>query len=140
MLAERLRQQRYPESLVEFALSLGLTYGLSLRELSAALADRGVAVSHQTLATWYKAGRRVRRLPDLSSAESYLWELESVEAVVAGSRVQLAAAVSSDGLLELVVQPPRSRTNLRAALARLLRQRRYEGRPLSLPPGKRGFT
>jgi putative transposase len=107
---------RFPPEIIQQAIWLYLRFTLSLRDVEDLLAERGVAVSYETVRRWVihfgpmiAADRRKRRLKPHTT-----WHLDKVYLKIDGRMVYLWRAVDAEGeVLDVLVQSMR---NKRAAL------------------------
>src|SRR6202051_704243 len=112
---------RFPPEIIDQAIWLYLRFTLSLRDVEDLLAERGVAVSYETVRRWVNhfgpmvaADLRKRRLKPHTT-----WHLDEVYLKIDGRMVYLWRAVDAEGeVLDVLVQAKR---NKRAAL-KLMRQ------------------
>src|SRR5271154_3013720 len=104
-----------PPEIIDQAIWLYLRFTLSLRDVEDLLAERGVAVSYETVRRWVNhfgptiaANLRKRRLPHT------MWHLDEVYLKIDGRIVYLCRAVDAEGeVLDVLVQ---SKRNKHAAL------------------------
>src|ERR1700681_130866 len=107
---------RFPPVIIQQAIWLYARYTLSFRDVEDLLAERGIAVSHETVRRWVNhfgpmiaADLRKRRPKPCTT-----WHLDEVYLKIAGRMVYLWRAVDAEGeVLDVLVQ---SRRNKRAAL------------------------
>jgi putative transposase len=112
---------RFPPEIIEQTIWLYLRFTLSLRDVEDLLAERGVAVSYETVRRWVNhfgptiaAALRKRRLKPHTT-----WHLDEVYLKIDGRMVYLWRAVDAEGeVLDVLVQ---SKRNKHAAL-RLMRK------------------
>ena len=115
------KRRRFPATVIQHAVLLYFRFTLSLRDPEEMLAQRGVAVSYETIRSWtvkfgpkIAANLRRRKLPP-----SPRWHLDEMVCKIGGERVYLWRAVDDEGeVLALVVH---KRRDTRAAL-KLLKQ------------------
>ena len=113
---------RFPPEIIHQAIWLYLRFTLSLRDVEDLLAERGVALSYQTVRRWVNhfgpmiaADLRKRRLKPHGT-----WHLDEVYLKIDGRMVYLWRAVDAEGeVLDMLVQ---SKRNKHAAL-KLMRKR-----------------
>jgi len=118
------RGYRFPPEIIHQAIWLYLRFTLSLRDVEDLLAERGVAVSYETVRRWVNhfgpmiaADLRKRRLKPHGT-----WHLDEVYLKIDGRMVYLWRAVDAEGeVLDVLVQ---SKRNKRAAL-KLMRKLRF---------------
>src|SRR5208282_2201798 len=107
---------RFPPEIIQQAIWLYLRFTLSLRDVEDLLAERGVAVSYETVRRWgnhfgpiIAADLRKRRPKPHS-----IWRLDEVYLKIDGRMVYLWRAVDAEGdVLDVLVQ---SKRNKRAAV------------------------
>jgi hypothetical protein len=120
-IAKRMRKisyagYRFPPEIIQQAIWLYLRFTLSLRDVEDLLAERGVAVSYETVRRWVNyfgpmiaADLRKRRLKPHTT-----WHLDEVYLKIDGRMVYLWRAVDAEGEgLDVLVQ---SKRNKHAAL------------------------
>jgi putative transposase len=123
--AEQLsyRGYRYPAEVIGQAVWLYFRFHLSLRDVEELLAERGVAVTYETIRAWcarfgprYAAGLRRRR-----ARPSHKWHLDEVLLKIKGRRHWLWRAVDQHGVvLDILVQQHRDQHAAEAFLRRVL--------------------
>ena len=112
---------RFPKAIIQHAVWLYLRFTLSLREVEELLAERGIAVTYETIRVWVARfgpliARHLRRRRGPSSG---IWHLDEMFVRIAGGQMYLCRAVHSEGeLLDLLVQSRRDK----AAAMRLMRK------------------
>src|SRR5208337_610899 len=107
---------RFPAEIIRQAIWLHLRFTLGLRDVEDLLAERGVAVSYETVRRWVShfgpmiaTDLRKRRLKPLTT-----WHLDEVYLKIEGRMVYLWRAVDAEGeVLDVLVQ---SKRNKHAAL------------------------
>jgi putative transposase len=107
---------RFPPEVIQQTIWLYLRFTLSLRDVEDLLAERGVAVSYETVRRWVNhfgpmiAADLRRRRPKPHT----IWHLDEVYLKIDGQMVYLWRAIDAEGeVLDVLVQ---SRRNKRAAL------------------------
>src|SRR5271157_4175187 len=103
---------RFPPEVIHQAIWLYLRFTLSLRDVEDLLAERGVAVSHETVRRWVNhfgpmiaADLRKRRLKPHTT-----WHLDEVYLKIGGRMVYLWRAVDAEvEVLDVLVQPKRNK-------------------------------
>src|SRR5471030_1990416 len=101
---------RFPPVIIQQAIWLYLRFTLSLRDVEDLLAERGIAVSYETVRRWVNhfgpmvaAGLRKRRPKPYTT-----WHLDEVYLKIAGRMVYLWRAVDAEGeVLDVLVQSKR---------------------------------
>src|ERR1700687_5403526 len=115
------RRHRFPPAVIQHAIWLYLRFTLSYRDVEELLAERGLAVSYETVRRWVlKFGPRIaRKLRRCRPRPSDRWHLDELVVRIAGKRMYLWRAVDHEGeVLDMLVQ---RRRNKRAAV-RLMRK------------------
>ncbi len=107
---------RFPPEIIQQAIWLYLRFTLSFRDVEDLLAERGIAVSYETVRRWVNhfgpiiAADLRKRRPKPHS----IWHLDEVYLKIDGRMVYLWRAVDAEGeVLDVLVQ---SKRNKRAAL------------------------
>ncbi|HEV2123953.1 MAG TPA: IS6 family transposase [Chloroflexota bacterium] len=115
------KRHRFPAEIIAHCVWLYHRFSLSLRDVQELMAERGVAVTYETVHQWCQkfgplfAIELKRRRPKPGDK----WPVEEVQLKINGKRHWLWRAVDQDGLvLEILVQPRRNRK----AAERFLRQ------------------
>src|SRR4030088_3140948 len=114
-------RHRFPPPIIQHAIWLYLRFTLSYRDVEDLLAERGLAVSYETVRRWVlKFGPAFsRRLRRSRPRPSDRWHLDEMGVRIAGKRMYLWRAVDPEGeVLDMLIQ---SRRDKRAAL-RLMRK------------------
>ncbi len=111
----RLKGYRFPRSIISYAVWTYHRFALSLRDVEDLLAERGVAVSYETIRAWvWKFGAQIaKRVRAARKLPTDKWHLDEVVIVIRGKEHWLWRAVDSNGeVLDILVQ---TRRNARAA-------------------------
>ncbi len=122
------RRHRFPSEIIQHAVWLYIRYPRSYRDVVDLLAERGVAVSYETVRRWaLKFGQAYAcKLRRLRPRADCCWHLDEVFVSINGKRMYLWRAVDSEGeVLDILVQ---SRRNKKAALKlmrKLLKKQGY---------------
>jgi putative transposase len=103
---------RFPSEIIQQAIWLYLRFTLSLRDVEDLLAERGIAVSYETVRRWVNhfgpiiaADSRKRR-----SKPHSVWHLDEVYLKIDGRMLYLWRAVDAEGeVLDVLVQSKRNR-------------------------------
>ncbi len=125
----RIKGFRFPRSAIGYAVWAYHRFALSLRDVEDLLADRGIAVSHETIRDWvdrfgHQFAARVRRD---RPAPADKWHLDEVVVRINGRTHWLWRAVDANGdVLDILVQ---SRRDKAAALRFLRKLLKRWGRP-----------
>ena len=122
-LAISYKRHRFPAEIICHGVWLYHRFGLSLRDVQELLAERGIAVTHETIHQWCrrfgpahaKALRRRRPRPGDK------WHVDEVQLKINGQRHWLWRAVDQQGLvLDILVQARRNRKAAERFLRRVL--------------------
>ena len=107
---------RFPADIIAHAVWLYFRFSLSFREVEDLLAQRGIAVTYETIRQWCRTFGRAyaRRLRHRRGRLGDTWHLDKLFVSINGRRWYLWRAVDEDGdVLDILVQ---SRRNRRAAV------------------------
>jgi putative transposase len=116
---------RFPPEIIHQAIWLYLRFTLSLRDVEDLLAERGVAVSYETVRRWVNhfgpmvaADLRKRRLRPHTT-----WHLDEVYLKIDGRMVYLWRAVDAEGeVLDVLVQSKRNKQAALKLMRKLLKK------------------
>ena len=116
---------RFPPEIIDQAIWLYLRFTLSLRDVEDLLAERGVAVSYETVRRWVNhfgpmiaADLRKRRLKPHTT-----WHLDEVYLKIDGRMLYLWRAVDAEGeVLDVLVQSKRNKHAALKLMRKLLRK------------------
>ena len=116
---------RFPPEIIQQAIWLYLRFTLSLRDVEDLLAERGVAVSYETVRRWVNhfgpviaADLRKRRLKPHTT-----WHLDEVYLKIDGRMVYLWRAVDAEGeVLDVLVQSKRNKHAALKLMRKLMRK------------------
>ena len=116
---------RFPPEIIHQAIWLYLRFTLSLRDVEDLLAERGVAVSYETVRRWVNhfgpmiaADLRKRRLKPYTT-----WHLDEVYLKIDGRMVYLWRAVDAEGeVLDVLVQSKRNKHAALKLMRKLLKK------------------
>ena len=116
---------RFPPEVIHQAIWLYLRFTLSLRDVEDLLAERGVAVSYETVRRWANhfgpmiaADLRKRRLRPHTT-----WHLDEVYLKIGGRMVYLWRAVDAEGeVLDVLVQSKRNKHAALKLMRKLLKK------------------
>src|SRR5919205_2300389 len=114
-------RHQFPAVLIQHTVWLYLRFTLSYRDVEDLLAERGVAVSYETVRRWVGKFGPVfaRRLRHSHPKPSRSWHLDEMVVRIAGKTVYLWRAVDHEGeVLDVLVQRRRDK----AAALRLVRK------------------
>src|ERR671928_430681 len=124
---------RFPAEIIGHAVWLYHVFGLSLREVELILAERGIAVTHESIRQWclrFGAGF-ARRLRRRRPKPGDTWHLDEVYLRINGALHYLWRAVDQDGVvLDILVQARRNATAAKRFFKRLLAGLKYKPRRL----------
>src|SRR5271165_6065626 len=116
---------RFPPEIIHQAIWLYLRFTLSLRDVEDLLAERGIAVSYETVRRWVNhfgpiiAAELRRRRPRPHS----IWHLDEVYLKIDGRMVYLWRAVDAEGeVLDVLVQSKRNKHAALKLMCKLLRK------------------
>ena len=117
------KRHRFPAEIISHCVWLYDRFGLSLRDVQDLMAERGVAVTYETVHQWYRkfgppfAQTLRRRRPHPGEK----WHIDEVQLKMNGRRYWLWRTVDQDGLvLDILVQERRNRTAAEAFLRRVV--------------------
>jgi putative transposase len=137
---------RFPGEIISHAVWLYYRFLLSYRDVEELLAERGIAVSYETIRRWcrrfgqpFADGVRRRR-----PRPGDKWHLDEVQLKINGRKHWLWRAVDQEGMvLDILVQPRRNQEAAEALLRRLVAGQGYRPRVVitdklaSYPPALR---
>jgi putative transposase len=122
---------RFPAEIISHAVWLYHVFGLSLRDVELILAERGIAVTHESIRQWclkFGAGF-ARRLRRRRPRPGDTWHLDEVFLRINGVLHYLWRAVDQHGVvLDILVQGRRNATAARRFFKRLLAGLRFKPR------------
>ena len=124
---------RFPAAIISHAVWLYHVFGLSLREVELILAERGIAVTHESIRRrCLKFGADLaRKLRQRRPKPGDTWHLDEVFLKISGELHYLWRAVDQHGVvLDILVQDRRNATAARRFFKRLLVGLRYRPRRL----------
>jgi putative transposase len=125
------KRSRFPGELISHAVRLYSRFLLSYRDVEELLAERGVAVSYETVRRWCRTfgpafadGLRRRR-----PRPGDKWHLDETQLRINGRKHWLWRAVDQDAIaLDILVQPRRNQEAAEALLRRLVAGQGYRPR------------
>ena len=123
------KRHRFPADVIRHTVWLYFCFSLSFRDVEELLAQRGIAVSYETIRCWtIKFGPLIaRRLKSRRPAPSPRWHLDEMVCSIGGKRMYLWRAVDDEGeVLDLVVQRRRDTEASLKLLRRLLHNQPVE--------------
>ena len=117
------KRHRFPAEIISHCVWLYHRFGLSLRDVQELMAERGVAVTYETVHLWCRkfgppfAQALRRRRPHPGEK----WHIDEVQLKMNGRRYWLWRTVDQDGtVLDILVQERRNRTAAEAFLRRVV--------------------
>jgi putative transposase len=144
-VAPLYKRHRFPAEVISHAVWLYYRFLLSYRDVEELLAERGIAVSYETVRQWCQkfgqtfAGRLRRR-----HRPGDKWHMDEMQLKISGRRHWLWRAVDQDGVvLDILVQARRNQEAAEAFLRRVLDGNGYRPRVVvtdkraSYPPALR---
>ena len=124
-------RHRFPAEIISQAVWLYHVFSLSLRDVELILAERGVAVSYETVRRWCKkfATSFADSLRQRRPRPGDKWHLDEVFIRIQGLQHYLWRAVDQDGVvLDILVQARRDGQAAKRFFKRLLQGLQYEPR------------
>ena len=115
---------RFPPEIIHQAIWLYLRFTLSFRDVEDLLAERGIAISYETIRRWVNsfgpiiAAELRKRRPRPHS----IWHLDEVYLKIDGRMVYLWRAVDEGEVLDVMVQPKRDKHAALKLMRKLLRK------------------
>jgi transposase-like protein len=116
---------RFPSEIIRQAIWLYLRFTLSFRDVEDVLAERGIAVSYETIRRWVNhfgpiiAADLRKRRPRPHS----IWHMDEVYLKIGGRMVYLWRAVDAEGeVLDVLVQSKRNKDAAMKLMRKLLRK------------------
>jgi putative transposase len=122
------RRHRFPPPIIQHAIWLYPRFTLSYRDVEELLAERGLAVSYETVRRWVlKFGPGIaRRLRRCRPRPSDRWHLDEMVVRIAGKRMYLWRAVDHEGeVLGMLVQRRRDKRAALRLMRKLLRKQGF---------------
>ncbi len=119
---------RFPPEIIQQAIWLYLRFALTFRDVEDLLAERGIAVSYETVRRWVNhfgpriaAGLRKRRPRPYTT-----WHLDEVYLKIDGRMVYLWRVVDAEGeVLDVLVQSKRNKSAALKLMRKLLKKYAY---------------
>jgi putative transposase len=121
----RIKGFRFPRSVIGYAVCACHRFALSLRDVEDLLAERGVAVSYETIRDWvnrfgHQFAAKIRRD---GSAPADKWHLDEVVIRIKGRSHWLWRAVEAKGdVLEILIQSRRNKAAAHRFLRKLMKR------------------
>jgi transposase-like protein len=123
MQALSYRGYRFPPAIIQHAVWLYLRF--TIRDVEDLLAERGVAVSYETIRRWvaYFGPIYARRLRALCPPPSGRWHLDEVFVSIVGKQMYLWRSVDDEGeVLDILVQARRDKDAALGLMRKLLKR------------------
>jgi putative transposase len=125
------KRHRFPGEIISHAVWLSYRFLLSYRDVEELLAERGIAVSYETIRRWcrkfgptFADGLRRRR-----PRPGDKWHVDEVQVKINGRKHWLWRAVDQEGIvLDILVQPRRNQEAAAAFLRRVVEGNGYQPR------------
>src|SRR3984893_1713101 len=121
-------RHRFPPAVIQYAIWLYLRFTLSYRDVEDLLAERGLAVSYETVRRWVLkfgpmfAQELRRRRPRPTSR----WHLDEMAVIIGGRQFWLWRAVDDEGeVLDLLVQRRRDKVAAVKLIRKLLKKQGF---------------
>ena len=124
---------RFPAEVIHYAVWLYHVFGLSQREVELILAERGIAVTHESIRQWcHRFGADLaRKLRRRRPKPGDIWHLDEVFLRISGELHYLWRAVDQHGVvLDILVQGRRNAIAAKRFFKRLLAGLKYKPRRL----------
>ena len=122
------KRHRFPSEIICHAVWLYFRFILSFRDVEEMLAERGIAVSYETVRAWtLKFGRQfARNLRRSRPRPTGRWHLDLMVVRIRGQRMYLWRAVDDEGeVLDMLVQEGRDKRAASRFLRKLLRRQGF---------------
>ena len=116
---------RFPSDIIAHAVWLYFRFSLSFRNVEDLLAQRGIAVTYETVRQWCRTfgGAYARRLRHRRGQLGDTWHVDELFVSISGRRQYLWRAVDEDGdVLDILVQARRNRRAAVRFFRKLLRK------------------
>ena len=121
-------RHRFPPDVIRHAVWLYVRFTLSYRDVEDLLAERGFAISNETIRRWVlKFGPAIaRNLRRGRSVAHDRWHLDEMVVSIAGRGMYMWRAVDSEGeVLDMLVQPRRDKAAALKLLRKLLKRQGF---------------
>src|ERR1700755_3434083 len=121
-------RHRFPPEIIQHAIWLYLRFTLSYRDIEELLAERGLAISYETVRRWaLKFGPAIaRRLRQRRPGSRDRWHLDEMVVRIGGERMYLWRAVDDQGeVLDMLVQRRRDSRSALQLMRKLLKNRGF---------------
>lgn len=127
------KRHRFPAEIIQYAVWLYYRFNLSHRDIEDLLAERGIAVTYESIRLWcIKFGPRyARRLKRRHHGFGDTFYIDEVFVKIGGQQHYLWRAVDQDGeVVDVFLQTRRDGKAARRFLIRLIKKRRNEPRKI----------
>ncbi len=121
-------RHRFPSQIISHCVWLYFRFSLSFRDIEEMMAERGVAVTYESIREWCLkfGGVYAKRLRSRSPRPGDRWHLDEVFLKIQGKRQYLWRAVDQEGeVLDILVQSRRNKQAARRFFRKLLRGLQY---------------
>ena len=126
-------RRRFPAEIITHCVWLYFRFCLSYRDVEEIMAERGVAVTYETIRDWSQkfGGTYAKRLRSRTPRPGDRWHLDEVYLWINGKLQYLWRAVDQDGeVLDILVQPRRNRQAAKKFFRKLLQRLEYVPRAI----------
>ena len=121
-------RRRFPAEIISHCVWLYFRFCLSYRDVEEIMAERGVAVTYETIRDWSQkfGGTYAKRLRSRATRPGDRWHLDEVYLSINGKLQYLWRAVDQDGeVLDILVQPRRNKQAAKKFFRKLLKGLQY---------------
>src|ERR1700686_1848682 len=121
-------RRRFPAEIISHCVWLYFRFCLSYRDVEELMAERGVAVTYETIRDWSQkfGGTYAKRLRSRARRPGDRWHLDEVYLSINGKLQYLWRAVDQDGeVLDILVQPRRNKQAAKKFFRKLLKGLQY---------------
>jgi putative transposase len=121
-------RRRFPAEIISHCVWLYFRFCLSYRDVEEIMAERGVAVTYETIRDWSQkfGGTYAKRLRSRATRLGDRWHLDEVYLSINGKLQYLWRAVDQDGeVLDILVQPRRNTQAAKKFFRKLLKGLQY---------------
>src|ERR1700674_4147542 len=121
-------RRRFPAEIISHCTWLYFRFCLSYRDVEELMAERGVAVTYETIRDWSQkfGGTYAKRLRSRARRPGDRWHLDEVYLSINGKLQYLWRAVDQDGeVLDILVQPRRNKQAAKKFFRKLLKGLQY---------------
>jgi len=116
---------RFPRDIIQRSVWMDLGFTLSFRDVEELLAERGIAVTYESIRRWVLAFGPViaRRLRAQRPKPHSRWQLDEMFVRIGGRQMYLWRAVDAEGeVLDVLVQPKRDKRAAQKLMRKLLKK------------------